>query len=204
MVLFEVVIEDAAAHRVATADADGLQLQRVVIIQVVNGDGEADDGFAVDGYYAAAVAELQFRVLSSEFQVIGTRTDSLRYIKREFGCAFNMERIQLPVHCLKKRFGFGEFFDCHDACVERGRGLERARDWEAEANLVAADVQALACERQHVAVMVRGNAQGQFRVLSSEFRVVREVKIDQARGGREAANQLNTEPINSMESWKSS
>jgi hypothetical protein len=66
------------------------------------------------------------------------QTDSLRYINRQFDAAFNVERVQLAVYCFKERFGFGELFDCYDVRVERGGGLEWARNGKAKADLVTA------------------------------------------------------------------
>jgi len=107
-------------------DCSGLEKERVFIIQIVHGDGEADDRFAVDGYYSSAVAAL--------------------FVAWQFGRAFHLERIQLPVYCFEEWYGLGALFDCYDARVERGSGLERARDGKAEANLVTAEVQALSGE----------------------------------------------------------
>ncbi len=103
----------------------------------MNSDGEADDGLTVDRYYAASVAPL--------------------FVARSFDAAFHAKRIQLSLYCFDEGFCFSELFDCYHSRVEGRRGLERARDGKAEANLVTADVQSFSCEWQHVAVMIGGN-----------------------------------------------
>jgi len=178
-------IEDAASHSAAAEDAlpisgtivgrnyldgSGLKKERVFVSQFMHSDGEADDGFAVDGYYAAAVATL--------------------CVERQFDAAFHAKRIQLALYRFDKWFGLGELFDRNDASVERGRWLKRAGDGKAETNLVTADIQALSGEWKDVAVMVRRNAQAE---SCAPIR-----KRDQALSSREAADQFDRKPIDTV------
>ena len=90
--------------------------------------------------------------------VVTTDRVSSSGITRKFHAAFHAKRIQLAPYCFEEWFGFGEFFDCHNTRVKRRRGLERARDGKAEADLVTADIQSFSGERKHVAVMFGGNS----------------------------------------------
>src|SRR6266850_112940 len=96
----------------------GLEKGRIFFFKIINGEGEANDGFALVGYYATAVAAL--------------------FITREFDAAFQAKRVQLSLYCFDKWLRFSELLDCYDACVKRRGRFERTRDGKAEANLVSA------------------------------------------------------------------
>jgi hypothetical protein len=112
-------------------------------------------------------------------------------VEREFDAAIHAERIQLALHGIHEWFGFSELLNRHDARVERGCRFKGTCDRKAEANLVTADIESCSGEREHFAVMISGNPQTQSRVA---FR-----KRDQTANRREAADQFNRKPVDSMQ-----
>lgn len=79
------------------------------------------------------------------------------FVARKSDAGFDAERVELSVGGFEERFRFSELLDRHDARVERRRWIERVRNGKPEANRVTADVQSFSGERQHVAVMFRGD-----------------------------------------------
>ena len=131
-----------------------LKKERVFIVQIIYGDGKADDGFAVDRHNAATERsfELGSRRTSDCPPTTAGGSDN-----GEFNAAFDAELIQLRLYCFEKCFWFGVVLDCYYASVERRCGFEQVRNGKTEANLMTANVEPLSCERKHVAIMIRWN-----------------------------------------------
>jgi hypothetical protein len=106
-------IEDAAAHFAASAEAMCLQREGIIVVQIVQGDGEANDCCALDLDDAATEA---FLLVARKF-------------KRRGGDA---EFIELTLNSIEERFGFGGISDGDEARVKRSGGRERAGGGDAE------------------------------------------------------------------------
>ena len=91
-----------AAHCAASADTGGLEAEGIVVVEVVGGEGEADDVFALDGDDAAAWAAL--------------------FVGGEFEGGGEAERVELAAGGVEEGFGFGEFLDRDTARIERRGG----------------------------------------------------------------------------------
>ncbi len=89
-----------------------MEVDRIIVAQVVGGEGEADDGSVFDHEDAAARAA---------FVVVG-----------EFERGGDFERGELAAGGVEEGFGVGKFLDHDDARVERGGGRERARRRDTE------------------------------------------------------------------------
>lgn len=159
-------IKKAAAHCAASADAVSLEFDGIVVAEIVCGEGEADDVFALNGDDSSAEASL--------------------FVYRQFERGRDAERVELAVSSFEQGFGFGEFFDGDAACVERGCGHERAGAGDAEADEVSGDVEAFASKGEHMAVVVSGEAEAQACAACRED--------DDALSPRDAAQELDTEP----------
>lgn len=155
-----------AAHRAASADAGGLEVEGIVVVEMVGGEGEADDVAALNGDDAAAWAAL--------------------FVEGEFECGIDVERVELAAGGVEEGFGVGEFLNRHTARVERGRGRERARRGDAEADGVAGDVEACAGEGEDVAVVVGRDAEAQGRAACGER--------DDALSPRNAVQEFQPQP----------
>jgi len=155
-----------AAHCAASADAVSLEFEGIVVVEIVGGEGETDDVFALNGDDAAAEATL--------------------FVEGEFEGRRDVERVELALRSFEERFGVGEFFDGDDARVERAGGEEGSGGGDAEADGVAGDVEPASGEGQHVAVVIGGEAEAQMRAACGED--------DDAFAPGDAAQKLNAEP----------
>lgn len=141
-------IEVASAHHSSTAEASGLEMERIFVVEVVRGEGEANDVLARDGDDSSPEAAL--------------------FIEGKFECSCNPKSIELAAGGVEEWFGFGEFLDYDTARVERGRWFKWARGWHAEANAMAVDVQAASGERENVAIVISGDPQPQARAAHGQ------------------------------------
>jgi len=135
-----------ATHCAASADTVSLEFDGIVVAEIVRGEGEANDVFALNGDDAAAKAAL--------------------FVQRQFERGRDVECVELAAGCVEEGFGFGEFFDGDTSRVERRSWLKRAGDRDAKADGVAGDVEAAACEREDMTVAVSRNAEAKARTTS--------------------------------------
>ena len=131
------------AHRSPPANACALQAERIVVVEVVCSEGEADDCFILDREDAAAKAAL--------------------FVEGKFERGGDAECVELAAGGVEEGFGFGEFFDVDASRVERRSWLKRAGGGDAEADGVAGDVQAASGEGNDMAVVVGWDAQAKAR-----------------------------------------
>ena len=133
----------SATHCPTPADADALQAKRVFVAEVVRGEGEADDVFALNVDDAAAKATL--------------------FVQRQFERGRDVECVELAAGGVEEGRGFGEFFDGDAAGVERRSRLKRAGGGDTEVEGVAGDIEAASREGEDMAVVVGWDAQAKAR-----------------------------------------
>ena len=102
-----------ATHCAASADTVSLEFDGIVVAEIVRGEGEADNVFALNGDDAAARAAL--------------------FVCGEFDGGVDAEGVELAACSVKEGVGIGEFLDGDTTGVERGSGLQWARHGDTEA-----------------------------------------------------------------------
>jgi hypothetical protein len=113
-------------------------MKRIFIIEIMSGEGEANDGFTVNFHDATAEAAL--------------------FVEGKFECGRDAECVELAAGGAEEGFGVSEFLDSDAARVERASREKRAGTGDAEADGVSGDVEAFASKGKHVAVVIGGEA----------------------------------------------